>query len=273
MSSLLSIRNIPVTNFHCDFRLTNTVLSLDFAQQYNLQNTDTIPLTILVNPSKALTFTVFAQTSQYCPTGTQLILSSDVQDAFLKSSALRHIEPALLPTSYSFRPLHRTYSTQSATDNHEKPGAAENPSIPNVTPSSVFPSCTPTPLNRQPQPGLNQQFHSLQVTPYFVRCSLVTISEDPDAPLSPKTQLFSMTALSSMASIPTAYFPFLKSVAFLHHIFSSECFVGSSEVHRGGLEWWCRREHKCRSENYPKNTGSKTITNPPPIQSESGIMR
>ncbi|THU86123.1 hypothetical protein K435DRAFT_805335 [Dendrothele bispora CBS 962.96] len=61
---LLSIRNIPVVNFHRDFRLTDTVLSLDLAQQYNLQNNDTILLTILVNPSKALTFTVFAQTSQ-----------------------------------------------------------------------------------------------------------------------------------------------------------------------------------------------------------------
>ncbi|THU87086.1 hypothetical protein K435DRAFT_867634 [Dendrothele bispora CBS 962.96] len=163
MSSLLSIRNIPVVNFHCDFRLTNTVLAQDFAQQHNLQNTDTIPLTILVSPSKALTFTMFVQTSQYCPNGTQLILGSDVQDACMKaselslpgvlqqsSSALRHTEPVSLPTSYSFGPLRRTFSTQSATDNRENPGAPENPSIPNVIPSSVSASCTPTPL---PEPS------------------------------------------------------------------------------------------------------------------------
>ncbi|THV06333.1 hypothetical protein K435DRAFT_849128 [Dendrothele bispora CBS 962.96] len=77
MSSLSppSIRNIPVSTLHCDFHLTNTFFSQDFVQQHNLQSSDTIPLNIRINPSKAITFTI-AQTiaSQYCPKGTQLIM-------------------------------------------------------------------------------------------------------------------------------------------------------------------------------------------------------
>ncbi|THU98854.1 hypothetical protein K435DRAFT_856189 [Dendrothele bispora CBS 962.96] len=48
--SFLTVRNIPVTRFHCDFRLTNAVVSSDFALQYKLEHTDLVPLTITREP-------------------------------------------------------------------------------------------------------------------------------------------------------------------------------------------------------------------------------
>ncbi|THU82066.1 hypothetical protein K435DRAFT_972091 [Dendrothele bispora CBS 962.96] len=91
--SLLSICDIPVTRYHCDFRLTNTVLSPTFAQQHNLDNTDTISLTIKV------------------------ILGRDAQAACIKAS-----EPDLPDT------LQQSSSTTqpSATAFRENPGVAEN---------------------------------------------------------------------------------------------------------------------------------------------------
>ncbi|THV03772.1 hypothetical protein K435DRAFT_851560 [Dendrothele bispora CBS 962.96] len=113
--SLLSIHDIPVTRYHCDFQFTNTVLLSAFAQQHHLDNTDTITLTIKVNPSRAVTFTVKTLTSHYCPPGSQLILGRDVQAACIQasepdlpntlqqsSSQLVHTQPVTLPTSYSF---------------------------------------------------------------------------------------------------------------------------------------------------------------------------
>ncbi|THU93728.1 hypothetical protein K435DRAFT_861235 [Dendrothele bispora CBS 962.96] len=95
-------------------RLTNTVLSSAFAQ-HHLDNTDTISLTIKVNPSRAVTFTVEILTSHYCPPGSQLILGRDVQAACIQSS-----EPDLP------NPRQQSSSQLSATAIRENPGAAEN---------------------------------------------------------------------------------------------------------------------------------------------------
>ncbi|THU97067.1 hypothetical protein K435DRAFT_857970 [Dendrothele bispora CBS 962.96] len=96
--SLLTVRDIPVTRFHCDFRLTITVLSSEFAFEHNLQHTASIPLTI-----KSIL--------------SQMILGSDVQTACAKatepglpdtlqrlSGELVHTQPVALPPSYSFGP-------------------------------------------------------------------------------------------------------------------------------------------------------------------------
>ncbi|THV01496.1 hypothetical protein K435DRAFT_963494 [Dendrothele bispora CBS 962.96] len=128
--SLLSICDIPVTRYHCDFRLTNTVLSPTFAQQHNLDNTDTISLTIKVkffelsrsrssssSFSSVSTFLVKTLPSHYCPPGSQVILGRDVQAACIKAS-----EPDLPDT------LQQSSSTTqpSATAFRENPGVAEN---------------------------------------------------------------------------------------------------------------------------------------------------
>ncbi|THU81783.1 hypothetical protein K435DRAFT_972224 [Dendrothele bispora CBS 962.96] len=137
--SLLTIRDIPVTRFYCDFCLTNTVLSSDFAFEHNLQHTPSIPLTIKVNKSRAVTFTVDAPISQYCRPGCQLILGSDVQAACIKATEtslpehlqrlscdLIHTQPVALPPSYSFGPSPTQPSAQSATVIRENAGSAEN---------------------------------------------------------------------------------------------------------------------------------------------------
>ncbi|THU86795.1 hypothetical protein K435DRAFT_867928 [Dendrothele bispora CBS 962.96] len=141
MFRVLSIHDIPVTRYHCDFRLTNTVPSSAFAQQYHLDNTDTIPLTIKVNPSRAVTFTVETLTSHYCPPGSQLILARNVQAASciqasepdlpdtLQQSFSQWVptQPVALPTSYSFGASVFSVSPQSATSFREDPSVAQKP--------------------------------------------------------------------------------------------------------------------------------------------------
>ncbi|THU80769.1 hypothetical protein K435DRAFT_874023 [Dendrothele bispora CBS 962.96] len=121
--SLLTVHDIPVTRFHCDFRLTNTVLSSEFAFEHNLQHTAsipllldfecrvssqsatapsslisrlrpaaqpseaTIPLTIIrVNPSKAITF------YDTCPDKSTLSLRNQaLKNPVVKALAAKHI--------------------------------------------------------------------------------------------------------------------------------------------------------------------------------------
>ncbi|THU85270.1 hypothetical protein K435DRAFT_869466 [Dendrothele bispora CBS 962.96] len=63
--SMLTIRNIPINHFHCNYRLTNIVLSVAFAQQHDINDNVPLPVTIRVSPSKALTFTVQPLSSHY----------------------------------------------------------------------------------------------------------------------------------------------------------------------------------------------------------------
>ncbi|THU98422.1 hypothetical protein K435DRAFT_856661 [Dendrothele bispora CBS 962.96] len=108
---------------------------LTFAFEHNLQHTASIPLTIKVNKSRAVTFTVDTSISQYCPPGSQMILGSDVQTACAKatepglpdtlqrlSGELVHTQSVALPPSYSFGPSPTQHSAQSATVIRENPG-------------------------------------------------------------------------------------------------------------------------------------------------------
>ncbi|THU85199.1 hypothetical protein K435DRAFT_869525 [Dendrothele bispora CBS 962.96] len=108
---------------------------LTFAFEHNLQHTASIPLTIKVNKSRAVTFTVDTSISQYCPPGSQMILGSDVRTACAKatepglpdtlqrlSGELVHTQPVALPPSYSFGPSPTQHSAQSATVIRENPG-------------------------------------------------------------------------------------------------------------------------------------------------------
>ncbi|THU99738.1 hypothetical protein K435DRAFT_794677 [Dendrothele bispora CBS 962.96] len=169
--SLLSIRDIPATRYHCDFRLTNTALSSAFAQQYYLDNTDTIPLTIKVNTSRAVTFMVPVETltSHYCPPGSQLILGRDVQAACIQASEpdlpdtlqqsfsqLVPTQPVALSTSYSFGASVFSVSPQSATAFRENPGVAEKPLHDNNSEhvtfgTSMSPPQLPPQLTSQPR--------------------------------------------------------------------------------------------------------------------------
>ncbi|THU90041.1 hypothetical protein K435DRAFT_968826 [Dendrothele bispora CBS 962.96] len=98
-----------------------------------------ISLTIKVNPSRAVTFTVKTLTSHNCPPGSQLILGCDVQAAYIQasesdlpdtlqqsSSQLVHTQPVALSPSYLFGALAIPVSSQSATAIRESPGVAEN---------------------------------------------------------------------------------------------------------------------------------------------------
>ncbi|THU95169.1 hypothetical protein K435DRAFT_966574 [Dendrothele bispora CBS 962.96] len=89
---------------------------------------NTMPLTIKVNKSRAVTFTVDALISEYCRPGCQLILGSDVQAACTKatetglpdtlqrlSCELIHTQPVALSPSYSFGPSPTQPSAHSAT--------------------------------------------------------------------------------------------------------------------------------------------------------------
>ncbi|THU92700.1 hypothetical protein K435DRAFT_800258 [Dendrothele bispora CBS 962.96] len=244
--SLLTIRDIPVTRFHCDFRLTNTVLSSDFALEHNLQHTGSISLTIKVNPSRAVMFTVDALISQYCPPGSQLILGCDVQIACTKASEpglpdtlqrlsreLLHPQPVALPLSYSFGPSPTQLPAQSATATRENPGVAENqlshrkndgpraplyfdhsrtsqPStstVPNTTPS------TPDGPNLLHDTLTGAFFHGSRCTPF---------SDD----LSAMRQCANNHGINWRGTLQTAD---LRN-AILHHIFTGACLMGNSEA-------------------------------------------
>ncbi|THU81143.1 hypothetical protein K435DRAFT_873648 [Dendrothele bispora CBS 962.96] len=159
-----TIPRYPVTRYHCDFRLTNTVLSTILPRHHRHNPTH--------HQSQSLeSCHVYGRdlTKHYCPPGSQLILACDVQAACIQSpepdlpdtlqqsfSQLVSTQPVALPTSYSFGASVFSVSPQSATAFRENPGVAEKPLPDNSSNEHTFGTSMspqlPPQLTSQPRP-------------------------------------------------------------------------------------------------------------------------